>query len=146
MIKMVLLFNEDINLTLSYSDNLPDTLKYIMEKENIIFRYFYRGRGYFKNKERYYKLLKELSYTKEDLYIITNDESMLSYVDLFNGRNYGIDLFIENCDKDTNKENPYIDVLQTYPNVRLSNNIQKMLLSGVFGGIPIIEKKIGVNK
>lgn len=132
MIKIYLMFCQDYKVS-DYFCKSKELEEYYKNNWDI-YTCFDRKNGYFENKRLYHCINKE-----RDLIIWTNDETMLGYAqeDLFNGREYGIDLFIQ----DTNKDDlTFINVLETYPNVRHSNNVLKMVMSGVFGGIPLPEK------
>ena len=139
MIKLYLLLDSDSQLTWVKEYNK-------IKLQDCLVSYCFRGTGYYGNK-KFYTNLSEIYLKgkpmgvdsdnnpvvyKGDIVVITNDEHMLEYVDLFNGREYGIDLFLQDT---TKEELTFINVLETYPNVRRSNNVMKMALSGIFGGI-----------
>ena len=145
MIKMYL-YLQHFNNEQEFNEEINGLARKLVDDDiNSMCYCFYRGNGYFYNKKQYFDFKEFMNENKDkNNIILTDDETMLGYVDLFNGRNYGVDLYVQDTEITDHIEFKYL--LETYPNVRLSNNVRKMLLAGVFGCIPLLDEEVILNE
>lgn len=139
--RMYLTFMNDRQFNNHISSALDDNIN---KYGNVYILVCPRGDGYFNNKKLYLDTKKQIEKNGvAELWLYTNDETMLDYMstDLFNGRLNSPDLFIQNTEIKDRVE--YRDLRKLSANdkeIRLAHNIRKIILSGCYKCIPLIEE------